>query len=217
MPEATMESKARRKSSDLSCLNSPGECIGKSFVLTDGAAARVVSVCGDRMWGKLFLSYLTLENELASTPAAKRRKVGDGEGFRKLTHVRPSDLVETDDYREIKREYVVEECRIVCVDDPFIKQEMEEKGTTLKTFFFSWYFCRRTETLYPYDFRGRAVRVLWPEDKKQYSGVIRDVSREDGRYCIQYDVDKTQEWVNLVSLREQNSLEFVGEDTTLKV
>lgn len=194
---------------ELSCFNDIKSCVGMAFLMMDGSIARGVCATSSGLWGKKFVRHEALV-EAGLLPADA------------YPGLRPADYLETDMYVQINKGEVASVCRVICADvdlpapregedsgvlPSLTKSSPTHKGKPIKTFFYSWYFCHSARTAHPYlAGESRAVSVFWPEDRKWYSGVLDGT--EGGLHRVVYDVDGSEEYVNLLQLREQGCLSF---------
>jgi len=194
---------------DLACFDNLKECVGMAFLMMDGSIARGVCATSQGLWGKLFMRYETLLDKGLLDPESTKG-------------MRPADYLETDSYKQVHRSEVASVCRILCVDADLPPEKDDDStlasltgsdptynGKSMKTFFYSWYCCLSSRTAYPYlSEESRAVRVFWPEDRRWYLGGLEGV--EGGCHRVVYDCDGSVEVVNLLQLREQGCLQFIG-------
>lgn len=193
---------------DLACFDDLRSCVGLSFLMMDGSITRAVCATSRGLWGKKFVRHEALVD------------LGFLDG-QSTAGVRPADYLETDMYVCIDRSQVASVCRILCADGDLSKAAPldgtlteltatlpKHNGKQLKAFFYSWYFCQTAKDVHPYLSEGdRNVSVFWPEDRKWYEGRL-DGARA-GLHRVVYDCDGSEEYVNLLQLREQGCLMFV--------
>eukprot|EP00122_Pirum_gemmata_P006682 Pgem_evm1s6114 len=155
--------------------------LGKGLLLDCGRIAKVVSATSTHMCAKMFVSFSNINEKLCKT--------------QQQYNLRPNDYIETDTYETIDLNNVVAQVNITCVDSKDNDNNNDDKN--IKQFHYAWYFNSIRERLVPYPLVGRSVRVYWPEDKQHYLAKIASISKDDGKFCLEYDIDNSLEYLNI--------------------
>eukprot|EP01135_Chromosphaera_perkinsii_P005360 Nk52_evm41s343 gene=Nk52_evmTU41s343 len=206
-------------SSVLPCLNNPAKCMGKSFLLKDDSVVKVVLVCRDTIFGKIFtrLGKLTSNTEKAQ-PATKANSLPKtlAEELEALHGSDGDELVETDRYVKINKSDVISECRIAYVEDTICNETDSETGgdfrdppVKVQNFYYAWYYNTSQKKLIPYDLVSKSLKIYWPADKTSYRAKVTNVDYEHQKFCVCYELDSSVEWISLAQLRERNEIAFV--------
>jgi len=173
------------------------KCLGKAYLLKNGHLVQIVSVLASKnqMWGKVFMRFEEMHDKL----------VDEQKHFR----LSEEDYIETDVYDQVDPSSIVSQCFIknVCSNNNNPQNNSKEK---LKVFLFMWYYCTNQKKLYPYPLYKK-VRVFWPADQ-QYYVALADTSliNEKGQVCLNYEVDNSIEYVDLVKITQEKNLEIIG-------
>jgi len=170
------------------------KALGKGLLLKCGRIAKIVSATSSSLCAKIFVRFNSLFDKLNDV--------------QKNYEIRPTDLIETDIYEQIDFSTVVSEVNIACVDAKD-NDNTKSQDRSIPQYHYVWYFHSQKEKLVPYPLTGRQVRVYWPEDDQHYLAKITDISKKDGKFCLEYDIDGSVEYLNIVQLKEEESLQFI--------
>ena len=200
----------------LPCLKNPSKCMGKSFLLKDDSVVKVVLICADTMYGKVFtrLGKLTGRSLLPDAPRTHPSTIA--EELEALHGSDNDELVETDKYVKVNQNDIISECRIAYVEETICNEsktdssaDFRDPPVKVQNFYYAWYYNTRSEKIIPYDLVGKSLKIYWPADRTSYKAKITNVDCDTQKFCVSYLLDGSVEWISLAKLRERNEIAFL--------